>query len=78
MKKSELLKLPPMKATKEMYEKAWLEEEYDHYQRPSVTGPKYRKFYRARKKTRNIGSRCILLQRLKIKDISPSISDIFT
>lgn len=49
MKKSELLKLPAMKATKEMYEKAWLEEEYDRYQRPSVTGPKYRKFYRARK-----------------------------
>jgi hypothetical protein len=49
MKKSELLKLPPMKATKEMYEKAWLEEKYDRYQRPSVTGPKYRKFYRARK-----------------------------
>ena len=49
MKKSELLKLPAMKATKEMYEKAWLEEKYDRYQRPSVTGPKYRKFYRARK-----------------------------
>lgn len=49
MKKSELLKLPAMKATKEMYEKAWLTEEYDRYQRPSVTGPKYRKFYRARK-----------------------------
>ena len=38
MKKSGLLKLPAMKATKEMYEKAWLEEEYDRYQRPSVTG----------------------------------------
>ena len=49
MKKSELLKLPAMKATKEMYEKAWLEEKYDRYQRSSVTGPKYRKFYRARK-----------------------------
>ena len=49
MRKKNLLALPAMKATKEMYEKAWLTEEYDRYQRPSVTGPKYRKFYRARK-----------------------------
>ena len=74
MKKSELLKLPAMKATKEMYEKAWLEEEYDRYQRPSVTGPK---ILQSQKNTRNIGSRCILLQRFAAKDSSPSIPDIF-
>ena len=49
MKKSELLKLPVMKATKEMREKAWLTQRYDRYQGPPVEGPKYRKFYRARK-----------------------------
>lgn len=77
MKKSELLKLPAMKATKEMYEKAWLEEKYDRYQRPTVTRTEIQKILQSQKNTRNIGSRCILLQGLEIKDISPSISWIF-
>lgn len=72
MKKSELLKLPAMKATKEMYEKAWLEEKYDRYQRPSVTGPKYRKFYRARKTQGILEVDVFYYRDLRLKESRPA------
>lgn len=49
MKKSELLKLPVMKPTKEMIECAKMREMYKFYNKASKEGPRYGKLYRAKK-----------------------------
>ena len=48
MKKSELLKLPVMKPTKEMIECAKMREMYKFYNEASKEGPRYGKLYRAK------------------------------
>lgn len=72
MKKKELLQLPVMKVTKEMREKAWLTQKYDRYQSAPVTGPKYRKFYRARETEGILEVDVFYYRDLKVNTITPA------
>ena len=49
MQKKELLKLPMMKVTEEMRKAAEETRTYSHWRNPNIIGPKYQKYYRAKK-----------------------------
>lgn len=49
MQKKELLKLPMMKATEEMRKAAEETRTYSYWRNPNIIGPKYQKYYRAKK-----------------------------
>lgn len=49
MQKKELLKLPVMKVTEEMRKAAEETRTYSYWRTPNIVGPKYQKYYRAKK-----------------------------
>lgn len=49
MQKKELLKLPMMKVTEEMRKAAEETRTYSYWRNPNIIGPKYQKYYRAKK-----------------------------
>lgn len=49
MQKKELLKLPMMKVTEEMRKAAEGTRTYSYWRNPNIIGPKYQKYYRAKK-----------------------------
>lgn len=49
MQKKELLKLPVMKVTEEMRKAAEETRAYSYWRTPNIVGPKYQKYYRAKK-----------------------------
>lgn len=49
MQKKELLKLPVMKVTEEMRKAAEETRTYSYWRNPNIIGPKYQKYYRAKK-----------------------------
>ena len=49
MQKKELLKLPVMKVTEEMRKAAEETRTYSYWRNPNIVGPKYQKYYRAKK-----------------------------
>lgn len=49
MQKKELLKLPMMKVTEEMRKAAEETKTYSYWRNPNIIGPKYQKYYRAKK-----------------------------
>lgn len=49
MQKKELLKLPMMKVTEEMCKAAEETRTYSYWRNPNIIGPKYQKYYRAKK-----------------------------
>ena len=49
MQKKELLKLPVMKVTEEMRKAAEETRTYSYWSTPNIVGPKYQKYYRAKK-----------------------------
>lgn len=49
MQKKELLKLPAMKVTEEMRKAAEETRTYSYWRTPNIVGPKYQKYYRAKK-----------------------------
>lgn len=52
MQKKELLKLPMMKVTEEMRKAAEETRTYSYWRNPNIIGPKYQKYYRAKKDRR--------------------------
>lgn len=49
MQKKELLKLPMMKVTEEMRKAAEETRTYSYWRNPNIIGPKYQKYYRAKR-----------------------------
>ena len=49
MQKKELMKLPMMKVTEEMRKAAEETRTYSYWRNPNIIGPKYQKYYRAKK-----------------------------